>query len=66
LNGPESIITTGIHEETPLNIDLGINNERQDCKISIEWGCTCERRRVNEDEDEGIWLMDFIYLYKIE
>jgi hypothetical protein len=29
----ESIFTVGILLETPLNIDFGINNERQDCKI---------------------------------
>jgi hypothetical protein len=27
------ILTVGTHRETPLNIDLEINNERQDCKI---------------------------------
>jgi hypothetical protein len=29
----------GIHRETPLNINLNVNNERQDCKIGIacEW-----------------------------
>jgi hypothetical protein len=29
----------GTHEETPLNIDLNINNERQDCKIGAV--CVC-------------------------
>jgi hypothetical protein len=28
----------GIQQESPLNIDIGINNERQDSKISTEWG----------------------------
>jgi hypothetical protein len=26
----------------PLNIDLNINNERQDYKIGTVWGNTCE------------------------
>jgi hypothetical protein len=34
----------------PLNIDLNINNERQDCKIDTVWGSTCGRRRVNEGD----------------
>jgi hypothetical protein len=47
-----------------LNIDLGTNNERQDYKIDTVWWDT---RGVNEgDYSEGIWLMDFIYLYEIE
>jgi hypothetical protein len=29
-----------------LNIDFGINNERQDCKIGTGWGNTCGRGRV--------------------
>jgi hypothetical protein len=30
-------------------------------------GDTCARGRVNKgDLGEGIWLMDFIYLYEIE
>jgi hypothetical protein len=33
----------GIHRETPLNTDFGINNERQHCKISTAWGDTCGR-----------------------
>jgi hypothetical protein len=39
-----------------LNINLNINNERQDCKIGMVWrGVTCGRRRGNEeDEGEGI------------
>jgi hypothetical protein len=29
----------GVHQETPLIIDFGIKNERQDCKIGIVcWG----------------------------
>jgi hypothetical protein len=32
------------HRETPLNINLNINNERQDCKIGIVcWGVTYGR-----------------------
>jgi hypothetical protein len=27
----------GIHQETPLNIDFGIKNERQDCEIGTVW-----------------------------
>jgi hypothetical protein len=45
-----------MHQETPLNIDLGITNEIQDCKI--------HGRMNQEDEGEGIWLMDFIYQYE--
>jgi hypothetical protein len=33
-----SILTAGIHRETPLNISLNINNERQDCKIDTVHG----------------------------
>jgi hypothetical protein len=41
----------GIHGETPLNNDLGIKNEKQDCKVGIicVWG-TCGRGRVNEGD----------------
>jgi hypothetical protein len=35
-----SILTAGIHGETPLYINLKINNERQDCKKGIVWECT--------------------------
>jgi hypothetical protein len=43
---------------------LGINNERQDCKIGNA-GVGYMWEEVNErDEGEGIWLVDFIY--KIE
>jgi hypothetical protein len=39
-----------MHTGTPLNIDLNINNERQDCKIGTvyDWGGTGGRGRVNE------------------
>jgi hypothetical protein len=30
-------------EKPPLNIDLEINNERQDCKIGTVWTGTCGR-----------------------
>jgi hypothetical protein len=49
-----------IHEEIPLNIDLEINNERQDYKIS-----TMERVSVG-DEGEDIWLMGFIHTHEIK
>jgi hypothetical protein len=50
-----------------LKIDLENNNERQTVKfIQCVWG-TCGRGRGNEgDEGEGIRLMDFIYICKIE
>jgi hypothetical protein len=47
--------------ETPLNIDLNINNERQDCKIGTVGGST-----GGVNEGERIWLMDFIHLFEIE
>jgi hypothetical protein len=51
----------GIHRETPLNINLNINNERQDYKIgTVCVGCTSRRGK-----GEGR-LMDLIYLYEIE
>jgi hypothetical protein len=54
----------GIHQETPLNIDLEINNEREDYKMGIVWG---GGERVNEgDKGDGIWLMDFMYLCEVE
>jgi hypothetical protein len=54
-----------------LNTDLGINNERQDCKIGTVcvslWRDTCKRGRVSKGDEGGpIWLMDFIYLHEIE
>jgi hypothetical protein len=39
----------GIHRETPLNINLNINNERQDYKIGTVGG-TSGRERVNEGD----------------
>jgi hypothetical protein len=52
----------------PFDIDLGIKNERQVCKIGtvcVE-GVVCGGERVNGGEEgEEIWSMDFIYIYKI-
>jgi hypothetical protein len=57
----------GIHQETSLNIDSGINNERWDCKIIVWRRCLWEGRVTKGDEGERIWLMGFIYTYtKIE
>jgi hypothetical protein len=28
-----NILIAGIHQETPMNIDFGVNNQRQYCKI---------------------------------
>jgi hypothetical protein len=52
-------ILSGTHRETPLNIDFGIKNERQDCKIGTVcvcvWRVICKRGWVNwEDEGERI------------
>jgi hypothetical protein len=60
--------TAGMHGEAPLNIDLGINNERQDCTTGSVAGEVLVRGwRVNGgDEGEGIWLMGFKYIYEIE
>jgi hypothetical protein len=33
-----------MHGEIPLNIDLDINNERQDCKIGAVWRVLWENR----------------------
>jgi hypothetical protein len=51
-----------------LHIDCGIHNERQDCKISkVCGGVFVGGRRVNGgDEGEGICLMGFTNIYKIE
>jgi hypothetical protein len=59
---------SGVHRETPVNTDVGINNERQDCKIGtvcIE-GCLRGGRIKGGDKGERIWLMGFIYIYEIE
>jgi hypothetical protein len=45
-----------------LNIDLEINNERQDCTIGTVGRVLKRGEKVNEgDEGEGMWLMGFIY-----
>jgi hypothetical protein len=50
-----------------LNINLNINNERQDCKIDRVGWVLVGRGRVNEgDGGEGMWLMGFICLHEIE
>jgi hypothetical protein len=51
-----------------LNINLTIDNERLEYKISLVWGMIqLGGQRVNEgDEGEAIWLIDFVYLYEIE
>jgi hypothetical protein len=51
------VLTVGIHQETPLNIDFGINKEKQDCNrimirkdrycVSVEWG-EIEEMKVRE------------------
>jgi hypothetical protein len=48
----KSVLTAGMHLKTPLNIDLNINNESQDCKIGTVylwggdfWEGESERRR---------------------
>jgi hypothetical protein len=45
-------------QKTPLNIDFGITNERQDCQLdTVCMVDTFGKRRVNGgDEGEGIWL----------
>jgi hypothetical protein len=40
----------GIHWETPLNINLDIDNEREDCKIGVCWGVLLGGGRVNEED----------------
>jgi hypothetical protein len=53
-----------------LNIDFGIENKRQDCKLGtvcVHVGDTCGIGKMNGgDEDEGIWLMGFIYIHELE
>jgi hypothetical protein len=39
-----------IHRETPLNIDLNINNERQSCKIGTVRGVLVRRGTVNKGD----------------
>jgi hypothetical protein len=49
-----------------LNIDLDINNKSEDCKIGTVGGVLMSGEVNEGDEDEGIWLVDFIYINKIE
>jgi dienelactone hydrolase len=46
-----------------MNSDLGINNKIQDSKIGTMGVCMGGGRVNGGVEDEGIWLMDFIYIY---
>jgi hypothetical protein len=49
-----------------LNIDFGINNGRQYCKIgTVRRGYLWEGRVNGGHEGEGIWLRGFIYICKI-
>jgi hypothetical protein len=51
-----------------LNIDFGIEDERQDCKIGAVGGLRVlvGGWKVNEgDEGEGIWLMGFMYIHEM-
>jgi hypothetical protein len=49
-----------MHQEASLNIDLGINNERQDYKLGTVGVYLCAGRVNEGNNGEGIWLMDFI------
>jgi hypothetical protein len=51
-----------------LNIDLGINNERQDCKLGTVYvGVLVQGSRVKRGyEGERIWLMGFVYMHICE
>jgi hypothetical protein len=46
-----------------LSIDLGINNEGQDCKMGTVCGGMWEGRVNGGSEGEGIWVMGFIYMH---
>jgi hypothetical protein len=50
LNWPKyNIVTAGIHQETPLNINFVINNEKQDCEIgTVCGGIIVGGERVND------------------
>jgi hypothetical protein len=41
-------LTAETHREIPLNIDLEINNEKQDCKIGTVCVGTCGGGKMNE------------------
>jgi hypothetical protein len=55
----------GIHGENSLNIDLEMNNKRQDCKAGTLCGIYLWEGE-GLMKSEGIWSIDIIYLYKIE
>jgi hypothetical protein len=57
------MLTVGIHGETPLNSEFGIDNKRQDYKISTVCGqVLVSGVRVNRVYyGETIWLMGFMY-----
>jgi hypothetical protein len=46
-----------------LNTNLEINNERQDCKIGTVGGYLWEGDGNVGNEDVGIRLMGFVYIY---
>jgi hypothetical protein len=58
--------SAGIHWNTPLNLNLDINNERQECKIGTVVGVLVGGRVNEGDLGEEICLVDFMYLYEIE
>jgi hypothetical protein len=56
------MLTEGIHQETPFNIDFGINNERQYYKTGTVGEGACGRERVNGgDEDEN--MVDGLHIH---
>jgi hypothetical protein len=62
-------LTNALSKDTstnPSNIDFGINNERQDYKVHTVKGVHMGGGVNKGDESEGIWLMSFIYIYKIK
>jgi hypothetical protein len=48
-----------------LNINLNINDEKQDCEIGTVWGVQMGGRKVNEGDLRG-GLTGCIYLYETE
>jgi hypothetical protein len=59
--------TLFIYREAPLHIGFGFKTERQDCKLHTAWRVPVEGGRVNGGaEGEGMWLVGFIYIYKVE
>jgi hypothetical protein len=56
---------SGIHWETPLNIDFGINNERQDCKVGTVF--VCRERYLWVGVNERRWWrnrVDRLHIHK--